>query len=374
VQYLEHLASGNDATLYTVEGEFDGPVKRYVVTTPETRAICNQPELLGVDFGHQLARASARALQLLPERDSIAGTRQERVCVVHFLRGGLNFGLREGLFSAYGFNRHASCFMSSQRRKVDGRWQVEEDMYRKLHIPRHAVLMVGDVVATGITVDNGLGVILDHLKEIGSSVRRLVFFTIGCHKLEKVLEKYHQECAEAFEEFEGSTAVYFEGKFKLVDSQTDLKIGIPGTDLIRKDCQLAPEFALSQYERLAYPLERCTIYDAGSRAFDIPGYLTDVRHYWRKVSDLADEGMTLTEALHERWPEPWRDAVLAGDHKTYEAECRRHWPGVERLLLDQLWEKTRLRWSPEFVDKAGHSSALAELAHLRLRELAVVGE
>ena len=374
MQYLEHVTTGHDATLYSIHGEFDGPVKRYVVTTPETRAICNQPELLGADFGHQLARASARSLHLLPERESISGTRQERVCVVHFLRGGLNFGLREGLFQAYGFNRHASCFMSSQRRKVDGRWQVEEDMYRKLHIPRHAVLMLGDVVATGITVDNGLVVILDHLKEIGSSVRRLVFFTIGCHKLEKVLEKYHEQCAEAFEEYEGATAVYFEGKFRLVDSQTDLKIGIPGTDLIRKDCLLAPEFALSQYERMSYPLERCTIYDAGSRAFDIPGYLTDVRHYWRKVSDLADEGMTLTEALEERWPEPWKDAVLAGDHDTYLANCAKHWPKADPLQLERLWEQTRLRWSDEFRAHADHSSALAELAHLRLRELAVVGE
>ena len=84
--------------------------------------------------------------------------------------------------------------------------------------------------------------------------------------------------------------------------------------------------------------------------------------------------MTLTEALHERWPEPWRDAVLAGDHDSYLAGCEKHWPGADPLQLERLWEQTRLRWSNEFRAKADHSSALAELAHLRLRELAVVGE
>ena len=364
MQYLQRQSKKGDTALYSVEGEFAGNVNRYVVSTMEGRRLVNQPELLGVAFGKAMTRAVTRALAVLPEREAIEMWPQERVCVVHFLRGGLNFGLRDALHDAYGFNRHSSCFMSSQRRKVDGRWQVEEDMYRKLKIPDHAVLLVGDVVATGVTVGNGLQVILEHLKKIGSSVKRIVFFTVGCHKLEKVLEEADRAYSEAFDEYEGTTAVYLEGKFRLVDSKTELRIGHPGTDLIRRDCLLAPEFALSQYDRLSFPLERCSIYDAGSRAFDIPTYVQDVRGYWSQVAELAAGGMTLEQALDERWPEPWRD-----DRQAFVEAMEAQWKGVEHELLGKLWQRVQARWTDEFRKRAGRPQALAEIAEQRLRAI-----
>ena len=366
MQFLEPIASADQAALYAIRGDFDGALARYVMTTPESRALCNRPEIMGVDFGATLTRAVARSLALLPEREMIVAHPQQRVCVVHFLRGGLNFGLREALNQAYDFNLHSSCFMSSQRRRVDGRWQVEEDMYRKLRIPADAILMLGDVVATGITVANGLGVILDHLQNIGSSVRRVVFFTIGCHKLEKVLAEQERAYRAAFPAFEGVSVVYLEGKFRLVDDQTELRIGIPGTDLIRRDCLLAPEFALSQYDDIGHPLERCTIYDAGSRAFDIPTHMADVREYWHKVEGLASAGMTLAEALDERWPEPWR-----GQRDQFLATMREQWREVDDALLERMWQASEAR-SAELVGAAASSAALAAVARRRLGELPVI--
>ncbi len=364
MQYLERVDKADEAVLYRIRGEFDSAVSRYVVSTPESRRICNRPELIGVEFGHALTRAITRTLHVLPERDAILAHPQERICVAHFLRGGLNFGLREALAQAYGFNNHSSCFMSSQRRRVDGRWHVEEDMYRKLRIPAQAVMLIGDVVATGVTIDNGLHVILEHLKSIGSSMRRLLFFTIGCHKLEKVLEELDAALRESFDEYEGATAIYLEGKFKLVDSRTELRIGIPGTDLVRHHSLLAPEFALSQYEDPAYALERCTIYDAGSRAFDIPTYVADVREYWEAVEKLADGGFTLAAALEERWPEPWR-----GDRAAFDADMTAAWRGVDDELLDRLWARVQRRWTDEFARDAATPEALATLARRRLTQL-----
>jgi len=364
VQYLERIGSADEAILYAIRGEYDGPVDRYVVSTPESRRICNRPEVIGVEFGHTLTRAITRVLHVLPQRDAIATYNQERVCVAHFLRGGLNFGIREALQQSYGFNRHSSCFMSSQRRRVDGRWQVEEDMYRKLRIPGHAMMLVGDVVATGVTIENGLHVILEHLKSIGSSLRRLVFFTIGCHKLEKVLAEFDPLAREAFDEYEGTTAVYLEAKFKLVDSRTELRIGLPGTDLVRHDCLVTPEFALSQYEDPAFALERCAIYDAGSRAFDIPTYVADVKEYWEQVEQLAHDGFTLADALAERWPEGWRD-----DREAFDATMQTCWRGIDAAVLDRLWSRVQRRWTGEFEREAETSDALAALARRRLAQL-----
>ena len=173
MQYLERLSRSASASWYGIKGEHAGAVERYVVSTAGTRAIANRPEELGVAFNLKLQHSMAAALSSAPFRALLEKHPEDRVCVVNFLRGGLNFELRRALHSAFGFNRPSSAFMSSQRYRQDGRWFVKEDMYRKLDIPKNAVLIMGDVVATGVTMQNGLEVVIDHIKEIGSSVRLL---------------------------------------------------------------------------------------------------------------------------------------------------------------------------------------------------------
>jgi hypothetical protein len=272
---------------------------------------------------------------------------------MNFLRGGLNFDLRNVLYDALGSNFHATCFMSSQRYRQDGRWHVKEDMYRKLQIPHGSVLLFGDVVATGVTVDNGVEVIRQHLEQTGTSVRGVVFFTIGCHKLEKALEKHHAQFKQMFPDYEATHVVYFEGKFRLVDQKTRLVIGIPGTDLVKLDALHAPEFEATQYDTITAPLERCVIYDAGSRAFDISEYLRDVIKYWEQVQLLARRGYTLLEALKERWPE--REYA---DHDLFLETKHREWQGVSEDELDAQWARYEVRWTSEFRQWAATADAL----------------
>jgi len=356
------LRPSEQAAWYEIRGDHQGEVARYVLSTAGTRAICNKPELLGVRFNQRLHEAMTQGLRSAPFRPLIEQHPEERICVVNFLRGGLNFELRRALNSAYGFNRHSSAFMSSQRYREDGRWGVKEDMYRKLEIPSDALLIMGDVVATGVTMENGLNVILDHLLQLGSSVRALVFFTIGCHKAEKVLDDVHERMSASFPGYEGTYLVYLEAKFHLVDSRTPLRIGIPGTDLVRHGALLAPPFALSQYEAPAHALERCAIYDAGSRAFDIPSYLSDVREYWEEVRQLADEGWSLGQALRERWP-----GIEERDEPAFIKGARERWPDISDRELDQLREKQLAFWS--VLDAADNPSGLRSLCDLRLEAL-----
>ncbi len=366
MQYLQRIRRTPAASWYTVNGEYDGPVERFVVSTPGTRSICNQPEVLGVDFNIRLHDGMARALRSAPFRSLLEDHPENRVCVVNFLRGGLNFELRRALHTAYGFNRHSSAFMSSQRYKTDGRWHVKEDMYRKLEIPSEAVLVMGDVVATGVTVDNGLSVIADHVQEQGSSVKALVFFTIGCHKVEKVLEKLHNRLSSVYPGYERTICVYIEGKFRLVDSKSELRIGLPGTDLIRRHALLAPELERSQYGAMSYMLERCAIYDAGSRAFDIPEYASDVLEYWQQVAGFAAEGWTLAEALEERCPE------LFYERERFLETRRAQWRGVGDALFQTLYTRQNALRHGESV---GTARALAAICDDRLNTLRdVAGE
>ena len=298
---LEPIAHTPGAAWYAVR---DAAVPAFLVSTPESREVVNRPEIVGCAYTTLLRRALTAALETAPFRDEILSAAEHEVCVLHFLRGGLNFGIREALHDGLHLVRHGSAFLSSQRRRgMSGRWHVEEDQYRKIQVPERAVLLVGDVVATGATLEHGFRTIATQLRTVGGSIRRLIVFTIGCRQLETILAENDRRLRQSFPGYEGATAIYLEGRFTLVGDESPLRIAVPGTDLVRLDALLAPELVATQAEDPAFALERCAVYDAGSRAFEVPAYLDDVLGYWQRVAVLADEGLTLAEALAERRPD-----------------------------------------------------------------------
>jgi hypothetical protein len=110
-------------------------------------------------------------------------------------------------------------------------------------------------------------------------------------------------CREHFPLYEKTTLIYLEGCFTVPRVETKLRIKVTGTDLLRLNAVMAPEFITSQYEDPCYPIQRCAIYDAGSRAFWPPEYIEDLHGYWSEVKSLSDQGVTYEELLKERFPE-----------------------------------------------------------------------
>ena len=334
---------------YRIEG--NSTLKRYIFTSQETRDICNKPEILGCDYTDRMEKGMVKALSNFPI--DLSSIPEEQACIVNFLRGGLNFRLREAMNKALSFNRHPTSFMSSQRYIRDGRWGVEEDQYRKFIFPKNPSLFIGDVVATGVTAQAGLRVVLDAMKEKGVTPKNLFFMTIGCHKIEKILEELMLERKDMLGAAENVAVIYIEGKFRLADSKTKLRIRIPGTDLLRTDALLSPEFEMSQYQSTSHLLERCTIYDAGSRAFDIAEYLEDVRDYWMQTETLAKSGMSYKEAVMERWPE----------HTTYQSFAKsRGWN--DKKSLEEAYSAYNT------MKLALDSISLREICKTRLSDLA----
>lgn len=315
---LDPITRTAQASWYAVAGS---AIRTYVVSTPESREVVNRPEIVGCAYTTLLRRAMTSVLTTAPFRDELLSAEEHEICVLHILRGGLNFGVREALHDGLHLVRHGSAFLSSQRRRGEsGGWWVEQDQYRKLDVPERAIVLVGDVVATGATLEHCFRTVATHLRTVGGSIRRLFVFTIGCSRLEEILARKDRRLRQSFPDYEGTTAVYLEGRFTLVREDTPLRLAIPGTDLVRADALLAPEFAASQAEDPAFPLERCAVYDAGSRAFDVPSYVDDVLGYWQGVHALAADGFTLTEALAERQPGAW---VEGGDADALARICER---------------------------------------------------
>lgn len=345
----------DDCRWYEISGDGTWASHRWVFSTEATRAICNRPELLGWSYTDALRRGVAQAMAAAPFRDLIDATPERLLCVLNVLRGGLNFGLRDALHDALGVTLHASAFMSSQRVLDDTGWQIREDSYRKLSILPDSVLLVGDVVATGATAAHGLSVLFDHLVATDTPIRGLVFFTIGGPAVEAVVEGFGRRCASAFPHFAGCHVVYVEGRFAVAQDATDPPLSLPGTDLLRRDAILAPEFELSQCDAPSHCLERCTIYDAGARAFDVTEYLNDVIGYWQGLYDLATAGTGLTELVGMRWPERPRRS------------------GEPAAVFARLQE-ARARWRSTLERLGSGSSGLKDLCRQRLETLQRIAE
>lgn len=363
-EHLIKLFENKDISFYELKGKSQKTLYRYIISTPQTRKICNCPEVVGCNYTNLLKEGVIAALKHFPHF-KIKNLEEETISVIHFLRGGINFGLREALNEAFGFNRHLSSFMTSQRdQDAHGRWYIKDDQYKKIKIPKNANLFVGDVIATGTTIANGFNAIYNIAKNSGSPIERVFFFTIGSPKTEEILKEYDNKFREAFKGYKATYLFYIEGKFGLADSNTNLRIRIPGTDLLRHPCIVAPEFELSQYDNIAYPLERCTIYDAGSRSFDVEEHLHDVKGYWEKLRDLAENGFTLYDALKERWPER--------EYSSFENLIKAKkgvWKGIDKSFLKRLYSAYNKRWTKEFEQKSKTSSALIKLCDARIARI-----
>ena len=299
-QITKQISNTNDLALYELSSS---GVRSFIASTPQTRSICNNSLVCGLEYTQGLSRACANVLKEL-QRAKISNLEETHTTVLHILRGGLNFGVREALGQAFGWNRHGSSFISAQRARAaesKDEWIITEGSYRKIQLSAGTDIVFGDVVATGTSLAYALNEI-EAQSNTAAWARSIVFLTIGGWQTNLMLEAFAARYKKRFPEFKSATAVYFEGVFAVPDETTKLTIKETGTDLVRLNALLAPEFIASQSENPVYPIERCAIYDAGSRAFDIPAYLAEVSHYWKAVHELAKQGMTYDQYLQERMP------------------------------------------------------------------------
>lgn len=319
---MQPISKTNLCSLYALDNSIG--VTSLIASTEETGKIINDPMVLGVEYTDLLQAGCRKILYALKE-NRMTNLCETETIVLNILRGGLNFGLRNALAEAYGWNKHGSAFISAQRARTPSnpaKWHITESDYRKVYVPKKVSLVFGDVVATGTSLSYALQDIIQVIKEQEAELQEIVFFTIGSAAAERILSEINQECRELFPSFRQSLLIYFEGCFVTAEMDTPVSIKIDGTDLLRDGAIMTPEFIESQYENPAFPLERCTIYDAGSRAFWIPEYLEDVSEYWKQTLKLAENGLTFTELLQERFPK--LDAARFVD------------PDLKKICLKQL--------------------------------------
>jgi hypothetical protein len=364
--------------VYSIEGAPQLPdFKRYVVSTRDTRDLMNYPEIINTDFTNLMQNGVTNALKGINLLERLSEISSKGVNVYHILRGGLNFKVSDALRKGFGYKWHSSSYLSSQRVLKEGKFEVSDDSYRKFLVPDDATVYTADIVASGVSIDNGMHFISKYMESTGHRLKNFIFITIGCIEAENVLSRWHAHFKECMPDYGETMVIYLEGRFGLASDKTPFRNKLPFTDLIKSYEQgalLAPEYEHSQFDRAITALEACAIYDGGKKSFEPANHIHDVLEFWEKQTDYATtDEVALWDEYNLRFPVDmyFSDiATLAAGSPELLAEHKSaFWEGVTPEEYNKLYHRFTWLWTDERIRAAAEPGSLRTVCDKKIKYL-----
>ena len=296
--------AANDAELARVEGMSVPPNTEVVLaSTPGVRRLLNSPEVCGNEFQSKLSESLQSTLRQLVAASDLSRLSHEMdsapIDVIYILRGGLNFDLHYCLSMLTARDCEVS-FVSSQRTTDDygTGFKITEDGYRKWNLHDNGIIFIGDIVATGTTVARVLNEIGNIYEGQGKGPNWLVIVTIGTMQCLEVLSDALNRLSRRLK-FKGATIIFLEQMFNLYDGKMPLlsNTHLPMTDFFRNFFPRAVAFERESLKNPICLVERCAIYDGGSRSFEPRTYLNNLELYWTRLREFSHESLMELLAL-----------------------------------------------------------------------------
>ncbi|OIO27467.1 MAG: hypothetical protein COS94_05745 [Candidatus Hydrogenedentes bacterium CG07_land_8_20_14_0_80_42_17] len=345
-------------SVYSIEGgNFSQRLKRYIVSTRDTRNLMNYPEIINCDFTKLMSNGIINALKGLNILERLSCIDSKTVNVYHILRGSLNFQIGRALNNAFGYKWHSSSYVSSQRVLQNGKYETSDNSYRKFQIPQNATIYTADIVASGISLNDAIEYVMHFLESNKITIKNFIFITIGCIEAEKILSKWDSIFRNKFPEYDRTILIYLEGRFALANKNTPLHNSSPDTDLLKNykfGALLAPEFEHSQFEKMPTALEGCVIYDGGKKGFEPINHIRDILNFWEKQMKIAvEKNLSLWEEYNSRFSlEMYFENISElkkGSPELLMANKNNYWDGITIEESNTLYSRFKWLWSDERI-------------------------
>lgn len=322
---LRKVSLKGDTNIYELGS--DGLLNRYfIISDPGSRKLLSTPEVVGFDCYKALVAPTAAAIRYLEEIGKGGG-----FDILTILRGGLNYPLEEAA-AINGTRVRDMHFLSCERIIKDHVITGLEIKYEKIRPTTGRTLAIGDIIASGATMELCLDYIVKAFRDGGGSLRRILFFTIGGTRAMDIMEELTPKIREIFPGFEGFFCFFYEGMFTVYDGPGASGINVRDIDFGWNGGVVSPEFR--RHTVMAHPdslLEKCIIYDGGARRYEIPLHLDEVADYWKGIlvrASIIDTRALVGEKLG--YPEPlayeaWKAHTLNPgdkDRDLWEAETQ----------------------------------------------------
>lgn len=364
--------------VYSIEGKLIIPsLKRYIVSTRDTRDLMNHPEIINCDFTNLMQNGVTNALKGINYLEKLSSINSKNVNVYHILRGGLNFNVRNALRKGFGYKWHSSSYISSQRILNKGKYEISEDYYRKFLIPDQATIYTADIVATGVSLHNSIEYVFNYMQTNNIQLRNMIIITIGCIEAENVLEKWHLKLKKVFTNYDRTIIIFLEGRFALANHITPLQNYSFHTDLLKNyklNALLTPEYEHSQFDKINIALEACAIYDGGKKAFEPLNHIQEVLDFWTKQYKTAkSENLSLWEEYNARFPLDlyFKDITKLeiGSPSLLEKNKSKYWIGLEKNEYMKLFRKFSWLWNDALIRAAQENGSLKRVCEKKIKYL-----
>lgn len=278
--YLRQLGLFEDTNIYKlVSPQLSN--RYFVLSGPGTRELLSSPEVVGFPCYTALLRETVAALRYLLST-GLGGDFD----ILTILRGGLNYPLEEACAEA-GIRVRDMHFVSCERIIENNVITGLEIKYEKLRPTPGRTLAVGDIIASGATLERCLDYVVGEFKRRGGSIKRMMFFTIGGTRAVELMEEMTPRLSELFPGFEGFDCFFFEGMFTVYDGPGASGINVKDIDFGWNGGVVAPEFRNHVMEHPDSLFEKCIIYDGGARRYEIPLHIDEVMEYWEGILERA---------------------------------------------------------------------------------------
>jgi len=281
---LKKINTNEDTILYEIlQNKYKFDI--YIASSDTMINLLNTPECYGVKFQKKISTSIYKALSILyktEDKKISEHLKNSPIDTFYILRGGLNFNLHENIYRLIEKTPEVS-FISSQRISCkDGTFKIDESTYQKWNIQDRSLLCIGDICATGTTIVNMITNAIKRYNFESKKPRWLLIITIGTKKMLNELSNYNFDC------FEGVTIIFLEAVFNLFGNTSLSNINIPYTDFFRKNTIRSIQFEKLSLSNPTCFLERCAIYDGGSRSFEPKGYFNNLYTYWEKLFNQSN--------------------------------------------------------------------------------------
>ena len=255
----------------------------YIVSEAESRKLLNTPEIVGYEVYNCLIPSTSQMLYYLKEQKKVTTAN-----ILSILRGALNYPLEESCYREH-IRVHDISFLSSERVFADEEIAGLEIKYSKLTMVPDSTLMIGDIIASGVTLIHCLRYVTDFYREHGAKLRNIILFTIGGTKGINILEDLTRDIREFWPDFEGFITIYYEGIFSTYQDKGVSGINLPDVDFFWKDGIVAPEFRRETLSMCSPLFEKCIIYDGGARRYEIHEHVEEVLAFWEGILERSDK-------------------------------------------------------------------------------------
>ena len=251
----------------------DFPSKTFILNSPITKSILFQPNLAGKELQDLLDESSVMLAKAIHEV-ALEQVKRKQVAEVVLLAGGLFYGLNYGFKKAFNFSIN-QCFLGVKRFNEDGGWVARAAYENFEALPDNPVVLIGDTIAGGTTIDKAVSSLEKALGEKNYSLKKLVICSLACSSkggqriasIEKRIKQKWPGC-EVF-------LIACEEFFHVMPDGTDLRF-------LREDAVVLEETRQAVLEAYGPWLGRemkCAVFDWGTRCKQPEAHYREFLHY-----------------------------------------------------------------------------------------------